>query len=102
MTDRMILQKKLCSILGTNNVYFEPPENIKLNYPCFIYFSGSPFTSSANNKLYLFTNSYNVTYIDINPCTDIIKIMLSNFDYITTGSSFVNDGLHHYTFDIFF
>lgn len=102
MADRMELQKKLCSILGSNNVYFEPPENIKINYPCFIYSIESPYTTGANNKLYSYMNSYSVTYINRDPHIEIIEKMLSSFTYATTGSSYVSDGLHHYTFDIFF
>jgi len=33
MGTRLELQNLLENILGSRNVYFQPPENLKLNYP---------------------------------------------------------------------
>ena len=37
MDRRLQLHEELCSVLGSRNVYFQPPETIKLTYPCIIY-----------------------------------------------------------------
>lgn len=67
MGTRLDLQNLLEDILGTGNVYFQPPETIKINYPCIIYkrdYSNSIF---ADNKPYKNTKRYSVTVIDRNP-----------------------------------
>ena len=35
--DRLILHDELITLLGSSNVYFQPPTSIKMNYPCIIY-----------------------------------------------------------------
>ena len=30
------LGKALIELLGSNNVYFQPPESIKIDYPCIV------------------------------------------------------------------
>jgi len=37
MAPRLELQEVLESLLGSRNVYFQPPLNLKMNYPCIIY-----------------------------------------------------------------
>ena len=34
---RLELHEILCTILGSRNVYFQPPESIKMNYPAIVY-----------------------------------------------------------------
>ena len=36
-TRRLELDADLRALLGSTNVYFQPPETKKLKYPCFIY-----------------------------------------------------------------
>ena len=51
MADRITLHNKLVEILGTKNVYFQPPP--KLNYPCIKYELGSQKRMHANNNNYI-------------------------------------------------
>ena len=34
---RIQLHEKLCSILGSRNVYYDPPENVKMQFDCIVY-----------------------------------------------------------------
>ena len=34
---RLKLHERLVEILGTDHVYFQPPENFKLEYPAIVY-----------------------------------------------------------------
>lgn len=102
MAERLKLHQELCELLGSKNVYFDPPESIKLKYPCFIYSKESPVTRSANNKMYFYMDSYNLIYIDANPDNDMTEKVFSRFSYVRSGSSYVSDNLHHYTFDIYY
>lgn len=102
MTDRIKLQKVLSSLLSSDHVYYDPPENVKLRYPCFIYSDENPSIRNANNKLYTYMRAYNIIYIDKNPDNDMTQKMFETFQYVRAGSSYVTEGLHHYTFDIFY
>ena len=37
MASRLNLHNSLIEALGTKSVYFQPPESVKLVYPCIIY-----------------------------------------------------------------
>ena len=41
MRDRLDLHECLCKILNSNNVYFQPPENVRMNYPAIVYSLGT-------------------------------------------------------------
>lgn len=65
--DRLLLQQILEDLLETDKVYFQPPENIKLTYPCIVYKRDTASTEFAGNKPYRNTKRYQVTVIDSNP-----------------------------------
>ena len=48
--DRLSLHNILVSILGTSNVYFQPPTTITLKYPCIIYKLDDIEDVRANDK----------------------------------------------------
>lgn len=102
MNNRLKLQERLTELLGSNNVYFDPPETIKLKYPCIIYQSDIPLNIQADNKSYILRNRYSATYIDANPDNDITERFLSAFNYCSAGNPYISDNLHHYPFDIYF
>ena len=37
LNDRLALHELLCEKLGSRNVYFQPPESIKMKYPAIVY-----------------------------------------------------------------
>lgn len=67
MIDRITLQKTLENLLGTRNVYHQPPESMKLNYPCIIYSLGGIHNKSAANSIYITHKSYSLKYITKDP-----------------------------------
>jgi hypothetical protein len=54
-----------------NNVYFQPPTNIVLEYPCIVYHRDYAETQFADNNPYNHTIRYVVTVIDRDPDSDI-------------------------------
>ena len=50
-----------------DNVYFQPPENLKLVYPCIIYSRSAADTKFADDSPYAHMKRYQVTVIDKNP-----------------------------------
>jgi hypothetical protein len=96
---RLDLQKLLETI--TTNVYFQPPTNIQLKYPCIIYKRDFADTKFADNKPYAHKRRYMVTVIDQNPDSEIpgkvATLPMSLFNRFYTV-----DNLNHDVFSIYF
>ena len=93
-----ILEEKF----DVRNVYFNPPEDVKLQFPCFVYFrSSSHRILRANNTSYKFTQGYKVTFIGRRPDDSFIEEMTSR-RYVGYNTSFMADGLVHDEYTIYF
>lgn len=99
MASRLKLQALFKTLV--NNVYFQPPESIKLQYPCIIYHMTAPNTKHADDGLYNLTKHYQATLIHKNPDNDIVDKM-TELSYCRMAQSFCKDNLYHYVFDIYF
>ena len=101
MDRRPKLHALLVSILGSNNVYFQPPPTIKMNYPCIVYNRSSGDSQYADNEAYAFTLRYTVTYIDRKPENDIVEklalIPMCRYDRFYTAN-----GLNHDVFSLYY
>jgi len=95
------LQNELKEILGSDNVYFQPPSNVKMHYPCFVFERGSGSQSFADNKTYRFTKRYKLTHIGYDPDDDIVETVVRHFSMCRYDRHFVNDGLQHDAFDLY-
>ena len=101
MASRLDLHELLCSVLGTRNVYFQPPESVKMQYPCIVYKRSAVNTRFADNELYMRKKRYTVTVIDKNPDSEIpdkvASIPMCAFD-----RHFASDNLNHDVFSIYY
>lgn len=98
---RYELHKKLVDILGSNNCYFQPPEDLALAYPCIIYKLDSVDVKHADNKLYRATKRYSVTIIDEDPDT-AIPDKVAEFPLCSFDRSYTADELNHYVYKIYY
>lgn len=101
MVKREALHRNLVSILGSNNVYFQPPETLKIKYPCIVYSLSSDITKHADDKKYLNKNRYTITIIDKNPDSEFPNL-LKELDYCSFDRFFVSDNLNHFVFDLYY
>lgn len=101
LDNRLLFHQELVSILGSNNVYFQPPENIKIKFPCIIYSLEQINRLPADDKGYLFNRRYQVIYIDSDPDSDVVD-MLSEYPMSSFNRHYVSDNLNHYVFSIYF
>lgn len=101
MNKRIEFQKKLEDILGTRAVYFQPPENKKLDFPCIIYSINNVDTRSANNAKYRIQNRYKVMLITTDPdsivCDKLMRMTYSSFDTHYTAKD-----THHFVYNIYY
>ena len=100
MASRLNLQKTLEDILGTRNVYFQPPESVKLQYPCIIYEETRGTTFRANDLLYNYRKAYSLLVIDKNP-DSIIPDKVRALPVCDTGNPYKADNLNHWPFTIY-
>lgn len=101
MSSRIRLHSELVNILGSNNVYFQPPESIKMRYPAIVYSRSDINNRFANNDQYLQHVAYQVTVIDPNPDSDIV-FRMSKFPTANFIRHFTSDNLNHDVFTIFY
>lgn len=69
MAPRLELHQLLEAI--TEHVYFQPPTNIQLQYPCIIYKRDFADTKFADDLPYTHTKRYMITVIDQDPDSEI-------------------------------
>lgn len=92
----------LRTILGSDNVYFEPPPDIIMRYPCIVYSVEDAYTIRADNRAYNNTRLYQITSITKNPDTDIIEDILNSFEKCSYDRRFKSDNLIHDVFRLYF
>ena len=102
MASRLELQTELEELLGSEEVYFQPPESIKLSYPCIIYEKDNWGILYADNFPYKTIPNYQITVIDRDPDADWDKRMLEHFQYISISRFFVADNLYHWAFRLYY
>lgn len=96
---RLKLHTDLCEILGSNNVYFQPPESIKIQYPAIIYSRSDIENRHAGNNIYDQRIKYKVTIIDYDPDSLIVEKM-SKFKFAIFDRHYVVNGLNHDQFTV--
>lgn len=101
MGKRVDLQAELETILGTRNVYFQPPESIQIKYPCIIYNRNSDRPRFANNKMYANKILYNVTLVDKNPDSSILEKFYT-LPLCSFNRHYVSENLNHDVFSIYY
>jgi hypothetical protein len=83
------------------NVYFQPPDNLKISFPCIIYKRDYQFVTFANGYPYHHKVRYLVTYVDKDPDSPNLK-KISDMQMCTFDRHFTADKLNHDVFRIFF
>ena len=101
MKSRIELQTMLEELLGSRNVYFQPPESIKLKYPAIVYSLSDIENRYASNAVYKQNKPYTLTYIDEDPDNENID-KISKLPYCEFDRFFTSDNLNHYTFTIYY
>lgn len=85
----------------TEKVYFQPPENVKLEYPCIIYARDYADTKFADNNPYSYVKRYMVTVIDRDPDSDLPN-KVAELPSSTFNRYYPADGLNHDVYQVFF
>lgn len=99
MAQRLKLQQLLETI--TDHVYFQPPENVAMVYPCIVYKRDARNTDHADNKPYAHAQRYSVIVIDRDPDSDIVE-KVAALPTSSYSTHYTADDLNHDVFNVFF
>ena len=98
---RLNLQAKLEELLGFKHVYYNPPENLKMEYPAIRYSKNDIENTYASNIKYISRDVYDLVVIDKKPDNPVIKKLLE-LPYSEFDRHYVADGLNHDIIRIFY
>ena len=102
MASRLELHTELVDLLGSDNVYFQPPESKKIKYDCIIYHRDNFHIRHANDDKYMLVDRYEVECIYRDPDIDLPKDILKHFKYCNFNRHFISDNLNHDTFNLYY
>ena len=101
MADRLSLQFLLEDILGSRNVYFNPPENLRMEYPAIRYSRKKIDNTFANDSVYNQKKCYEITVIYKDPDSDLPD-KISKLHKCSHDRFYVADNLQHDTFTLYY
>lgn len=99
--DRLELHKLLCDILGSDNVYYQPPESTQLKFPCIIYSRAKIDAKFADNKRYLNKTRYTVTLMDSDPDSPTVYKILDSLPMCSHDRHFCADYMNQDVYDVY-
>lgn len=94
MASRLELHNKLIELLGNKNVYYQPPESVKMNYPAIRYSVNRINTKKADGLMYSKNTQYTITVIDRSPDNSVINKLLE-LPYCSFDRHYVSNNLNH-------
>lgn len=102
MDRRLELHEKLCEILGSRNVYFQPPETVKLQYPCIIYSLSNIDVKHADDKIYTHRNRYMVMVVCKSPDDKTHENLMYEFPYCSFDRAYTADNMNHRVLTLYY
>lgn len=94
------LHEELAKILGSRNVYFQPPESVKIKYPCIIYERSNIIDTKANNESYITHKQYTIMVLDKDPESEIPD-KIQKLPYCRFDRHYVSENINHDVFTLY-
>lgn len=101
MARRLELHEVLCNVLGSRNVYYQPPASVKMQYPAIVYSRKDIYNRHADNDVYKQDHAYDITVIDKNPDSLIVE-EISRLPKCRFDRHYTADNLNHDVFTIYY
>lgn len=101
MASRLSLHKLLTDILGSQFVYYQPPESIKMSYPAIRYSLSDVDVKHANDSIYKSMNRYELILIDANPESAFFEKLLK-LPYCSFDRPYSANNLNHFVFTLYY
>lgn len=101
MSHRIELQTLLETILGSRNVYFQPPATLKMNYDCIRYERAKIDSVYADNGPYQLHDRYQLTLIYRDPDSELPR-KIAALPMCSHERHYTADNLHHDIFNLYY
>ena len=101
MDNRPTLQAIFENILGSRNVYFQPPASVQMKYPAIVYSRKNISSRFSNDGLYVYSPCYEVILIDKNPDSEFVEKILQ-LPYCMFDRHYESDNINHDVFTIYY
>lgn len=98
MNSRLKLHSVLLNYLP--NVYYQPPSNIKMNYPCIIYSKSGKIRNYADDIIYRNRQQYSITVIEVDPDSEVADRMELEIPSCVISQYYTVDNLNHTTLNL--
>lgn len=102
MASRLKLQETLESLLGSRNVYYQPPENLKINYDAIVYSLSDIDVNHADDISYNKTRCYQLVIITRLPDPPVVAKLLDTLPYCGYDRQYVSDNLYHTVMTLYY
>lgn len=83
-------------------IYYQPPENIKLKYPCIVVELSNALIDYADNLSYLKNKRYSLTLMCLDADNDEHVNKLLDLPMCTFDRRFINERIVHDVFNIYY
>lgn len=100
MASQAELQSTLISLLGSRNVYYNPPASTQMKYDAIRYSLSAIQSNYANNIKYKNMNCYDLIVIAKLPDPAVVAKILA-LPYSSMGRPYIVDNLHHYPITLY-
>lgn len=100
MGSRIALHNELLKFIP--NVYFQPPSNIKMVYPCIVYNKTGKNRHFADNVVYLSQQGYRLMVIESDPDSVIADNIETHFKHCLIDQYYTVDNLNHTTLSLYY
>lgn len=91
------------------NVYFQPPSNFQMVYPCIVYrkvasqsYGNDSSKRYSNNKIYNKIQEYSLMLIERDPDSAIADVLEGDMDYCAINQRYTTNNLHHTTLTLYY
>lgn len=98
---RLELHEILCNILGSRNVYFQPPSTVQMKYDAIVYSLNDNDVKYADDMKYIGMKRYNVIAVCRNPDSDLYERILE-LPYSELDRVYPSDNLNHWSITLYF
>lgn len=101
MASRLSLHTELKTLLGSSNVYYQPPASVQMNYTAIVYSLDGIEDKYANDETYSRLRKYKVVVISKRPDDPVIDKLL-NMKYCSWVTNYTMDNLYHDVFTLYY
>lgn len=95
------LQAELTNNVGIPFAYFQPPESVRMSYPCVRYNLANKMQRHAGNEMFYTKDAYNLILMDYDPNSEYVDKLLA-LRYCKLDRTYAKDGLNHWVFTLYY